>query len=66
MFVPPLLSVLLVDEVDDDALESAAGVGVAATALGLSFVNPLIVNVIWIESDGQRIEGFSNSDVDIS
>ena len=39
MFVPPLLSVLLVDEVDDDALESAAGVGVAATALGLSFVN---------------------------
>mgnify|MGYP006893523216 CR=1 FL=1 len=27
---------------------------------GLSFVNPLIVNVIWIESDGQRIEGFSN------
>ena len=37
MFVPPLLSVLLVDEVDDDALESAAGVGVAATALGLYY-----------------------------
>ena len=54
-----MLLVLVVPELEVEALLVSAAAGVASTASGLSLLNPLIVNVIVMLSFGVKIDGFS-------